>query len=215
MLLIFFSTLSLFDLNRRSDFGGVSNADRGLLPTTVRCKIERARRMSQLFFVFHLIVLQAYLLKAGIAFALALLNMRGLNVVGYSAGSLTFFVLLPLVVFCLFGFGQLQPEYWLDAPPAETLDWSFFLNMLLWTLSGYDNMGAVSGEIHQPAVTIPLAQLIAVIAGWSKPSCEYSTLFALRKKPPFVSANGHFAETESKEVFFQVYFGTFVFCVFV
>jgi len=106
-----------------------------------------------------------WLAKAGIACLLVLMNLRGTSWVGHASGALGVFVLAPLVAFSILGIPQMDISKWNDGYGVGNSNWTYFFNLMLWNLSGYDNMGAVSGEVHQPAVTVPRAQVIAVIAG--------------------------------------------------
>lgn len=113
--------------------------------------------------------LLSWTLKASMCVALALLNVRGIDWVGSSVAVLSVVVTVPLVIFCLLGLFHLQDtSVWLQSRrndyEGET-NWAFFIGILVFNLSGYDNIGSVCGEVKDPGRTMPIAMLISIALG--------------------------------------------------
>ncbi|KAF7079933.1 hypothetical protein CFC21_084093 [Triticum aestivum] len=98
----------------------------------------------------------------GLTALLTLLNYRGLTVVGWAAISLGVFSLLPFLVMGFISIPKLRPARWLEVD-LHNVDWNLYLNTLFWNLNYWDSISTLSGEIRNPAKTLPKALFYAVI----------------------------------------------------
>jgi len=98
-----------------------------------------------------------------ITFALTYLNYRGLDVVGMVAVFLCIFTMLPFVVFCVLGAGQVQPERWAVQPAGgwRGIDWPLYLNTFFWNINYWDSAACFAGDVKNPGYTYPRGLLLA------------------------------------------------------
>jgi len=104
---------------------------------------------------------ERWLLGMGVILCMAILNVRGTQVVGNMAILFTVLVLAPFVVMTLGGIGQVNPAAWTSRP--EVIDWRLLLPILLWNTCGWDNAGCCAGEVRQPETTYPRAMIATVL----------------------------------------------------
>jgi len=111
--------------------------------------------------------LQAWFGKAAICCLVAYLNMQGVNFVGRSSYFLSIVINIPIIIMCvlaLFYVSDYSP--WLESRQNDyDTNWTFFLGILVFNLSGYDNVGSVAGQVKNPGVTMPKAMMYAIISG--------------------------------------------------
>lgn len=93
--------------------------------------------------------------------AACLLNIRGVELVGFASALFTFLVCAPFVLLVLQGMAGL-PE--LGNEHFETVPMSRlkFLSCLLWNMSGYDDAGATAAEVVNPQAVYPRSLAIAI-----------------------------------------------------
>lgn len=109
----------------------------------------------------------AYLGKAAISLLVVYLNMQGVSFVGRSAYILSILINIPLLFMCI-GASLTTTDYspWLDSRQNDyDTNWTFFLGILVFNLSGYDNVGSVAGQVKKPGITMPKAMIMAIIVG--------------------------------------------------
>jgi amino acid transporter len=98
-----------------------------------------------------------------LTFGLTYLNYRGLDVVGKVAVFLCIFTMLPFVVFCLLGVGQVQPERWAVQPPDgwRGINWRLYLNTFFWNINYWDSAACFAGDVKNPGYTYPRGLFLA------------------------------------------------------
>ena len=71
----------------------------------------------------------------------------------------------PFVVLVIAGLPKMRPSAWLLGPaePAAAVDWGAFVAVLLWNTSGYDTVGALAAEVHDPARRLPKALSVVIV----------------------------------------------------
>ena len=109
----------------------------------------------------------AYLGKAAISLFVVYLNMQGVSFVGRSSYILSILINIPLLFMCIGAIITVK-DYtpWLDSRQNDyDTNWTFFLGILVFNLSGYDNVGSVAGQVKKPGITMPKAMIIAIIVG--------------------------------------------------
>mmetsp|Transcript_72561 Transcript_72561/g.151531 ORF Transcript_72561/g.151531 Transcript_72561/m.151531 type:complete len:498 (+) Transcript_72561:69-1562(+) len=119
------------------------------------------------FFNTNLSTSAAWFAKAGICCVVVALNMQGVSFVGRSAYLLSILINIPLTVMVFYGIFYVK-DYspWLESRQNDyDTNWTFFLGILVFNLSGYDNVGSVAGQLKNPGVTMPKAMIIAIVVG--------------------------------------------------
>jgi len=92
----------------------------------------------------------SYLGKAAISVLVVYLNMQGVSFVGRSAYLLSILINIPLLFMCIGAIITVK-DYspWLDSRQNDyDTNWTFFLGILVFNLSGYDNVGSVAGQVR-------------------------------------------------------------------
>jgi amino acid transporter len=82
----------------------------------------------------------------------------GLDYVGNASIAICIFSMLPFIVFCLLGAGQVQPERWSVQPPEgwKGINWPLYLNTFFWNFNYWDSAASYSGDVHNPAKNYPI-----------------------------------------------------------
>uniref|UniRef100_A0A7S2W835 Amino acid permease/ SLC12A domain-containing protein n=1 Tax=Rhizochromulina marina TaxID=1034831 RepID=A0A7S2W835_9STRA len=93
--------------------------------------------------------------------AFTFLTWRGLDVNGGTCVFLTWFILLPFSVFCLFAAPKVKVSNWLTGHDGP-IDWRVLLNILFWNLNYYDSASAFAGDCKEPARDFPRAMLLSL-----------------------------------------------------
>mmetsp|Transcript_7596 Transcript_7596/g.17363 ORF Transcript_7596/g.17363 Transcript_7596/m.17363 type:complete len:615 (-) Transcript_7596:726-2570(-) len=99
------------------------------------------------------------------------LTWRGLDVNGSACFYLTAVVLLPFLVFSILGLPQVDPRNWLLGPDGTStvssmdwadVQWAPLLNCLFWNLNYFDSASCFSGDLAEPAKTLPRAMALTL-----------------------------------------------------
>ncbi|VFQ92213.1 unnamed protein product [Cuscuta campestris] len=114
--------------------------------------------------------------RAIAAFALTIvltyLSYRGLAVVGWVAVLLGVLSLLPFLFMGLVSLPRIDPSRWLEFEGMGSVNWGLYLNTLFWNLNYWDSISTLSGEVENPATTLPKAlfyALLLVVSGYFFP----------------------------------------------
>jgi amino acid transporter len=116
---------------------------------------------------FELSPFEAWLGKAVICVLVVALNMQGVSFVGRSSYLLSILINIPLLVMIILAMIYVT-DYspWLDSRQNDyDTNWTFFMGILVFNLSGYDNVGSVAGQVKNPGITMPKAMILAIIVG--------------------------------------------------
>jgi amino acid transporter len=100
------------------------------------------------------------LLSIALIWAIAYINVRGIQLVGVVATSLEMAVLLPVVVLCLVSVPQWHHNPFVPLVPPHRPLFEIFgvgLALCLWGYSGYEQVSTVAEEVENPQRTYPLA----------------------------------------------------------
>jgi len=99
--------------------------------------------------------------------AVTLLNLVGVDVVASASNLFAVLVISPFVALFVAGVTMIQPSTWaqgLDFPTGEPpVRWGAFLSVLLWNTSGYDSVGALAAEVHDPGRDFPRALTVTIL----------------------------------------------------
>eukprot|EP00475_Leptophrys_vorax_P044249 TRINITY_DN8795_c0_g2_i1.p1 TRINITY_DN8795_c0_g2~~TRINITY_DN8795_c0_g2_i1.p1 ORF type:complete len:323 (-),score=53.70 TRINITY_DN8795_c0_g2_i1:71-1039(-) len=103
----------------------------------------------------------------GLMLAVFFLNIGSYELVGTSSIVFMVIVLSPYVIqiFLAIGLAKLDADMLSisNSPPMSSIDWPLFLNTLLWNMTGWDYLGCIVGEVHNPAVQFPLGVMAGVM----------------------------------------------------
>ena len=103
------------------------------------------------------------LIGVGIVAVFTFINMRGLELTGWSLTIIQVGVMVPLVIFTVWGIakGQGSPFNPL-MPEGESFLTSLNLGLaiMMWMYSGWESISTLAGEIHEPQKIIPKALMI-------------------------------------------------------
>ncbi len=91
----------------------------------------------------------------------AVLNLRGTQLVGRLAVMFTLLVLAPFLVFTIIGAPHVQLSAW--SARTENIEWGLLVSVLLWNTCGWDNAACCAGEVRQPGRVIPRAMVTTVV----------------------------------------------------
>lgn len=106
------------------------------------------------------------LIRFGVLFFCAALNLFGVKAVSRSSGIFIILILLPFVILCCWGLKDLHPKDWLAIPPKgiSGVQWGLFITTIAWSTGGFDNMSQVAGDLENPTKSYPRAMIITLIA---------------------------------------------------
>eukprot|EP01006_Ploeotia_vitrea_P016303 TRINITY_DN46898_c0_g1_i1.p1 TRINITY_DN46898_c0_g1~~TRINITY_DN46898_c0_g1_i1.p1 ORF type:complete len:546 (+),score=11.42 TRINITY_DN46898_c0_g1_i1:141-1778(+) len=96
-------------------------------------------------------------LKGGLVLLCALLNIIGVEAVGWASIALTIGVISPFAALFCGAIPFLKPKRWVDVRPLQKVTWENFIPIVTWNLNGMDGAGHISEEIHQPQRTYRIA----------------------------------------------------------
>lgn len=103
------------------------------------------------------------LIGVGIVAVFTFINIRGLELTGWSLTIIQVGVMVPLVIFTVWGIakGQGNPFNPL-MPEGESFLTSLNLGLaiMMWMYSGWESISTLAGEIHEPQKVIPKALMI-------------------------------------------------------
>ena len=103
------------------------------------------------------------LIGVGIVAVFTFINMRGLELTGWSLTIIQVGVMVPLVIFTVWGIakGQGSPFNPL-MPEGESFLTSLNLGLaiMMWMYAGWESISTLAGEIHEPQKVIPKALMI-------------------------------------------------------
>jgi amino acid transporter len=103
------------------------------------------------------------LIGVGIVAVFTFINIRGLELTGWSLTIIQVGVMVPLVIFTVWGIakGQGNPFNPL-MPEGESFLTSLNLGLaiMMWMYSGWESLSTLAGEIHEPQKIIPKALMI-------------------------------------------------------
>ena len=92
-------------------------------------------------------------------------NLGNADLVGRASMLFSILVLLPFLVmfFWVLVEGDMDASAWVKERPGGTVNFSVWLNVIFWNLSGWDSMGNLAGEVQNPKRTYPLAMALACL----------------------------------------------------
>jgi amino acid transporter len=105
--------------------------------------------------------LERWCIGAAMIVVVAIMNIRGTQIVGRAAILFAFFVLAPFLVLVLAGAPQVNPALWFTKP--ETVEWGLLLSIMLWNTCGWDNAACCAGEVQEPGKVFPKAMATTVV----------------------------------------------------
>jgi amino acid transporter len=102
-------------------------------------------------------------IEISIVILIGFVNVIGVDVVGDGAALLGGLVLLPFIVFSIYGFaiGGVNSEHWGDR--VENPEYGVWITILLWNSAGYDAAGACASEVENPGRIYPRAMILTVV----------------------------------------------------
>jgi amino acid transporter len=103
---------------------------------------------------------EAWMVKGAMIFIVALMNIRGINMVFFVSVVFTFIITTPLWIELGFQVNKVDPSIWLVIPPD--VDIGLFFSTIIWLYGGWDNLGTLAGEVKDPQTTYPKGILFAL-----------------------------------------------------
>ncbi len=106
-----------------------------------------------------------WLIAAAFVALVALLNIRGIRLVGNLTLALLLLSLIPVAIFTVMGFARGQHRPWEPLMPPDQPWHQVFgvgLALALWIYSGYEQLSTVMEEVHQPERNVPRGLAIVV-----------------------------------------------------
>lgn len=96
---------------------------------------------------------------------LTYLNYRGLEFVGSAVTVICIFTLLPFIVFCVYGFSEMDWSRLLEVPQngLQGVKWRLLLNTFFWNINYWESAASYSGDVANPGRDYPRGMVIAVI----------------------------------------------------
>jgi hypothetical protein len=89
------------------------------------------------------------------------LNLLGVDVVAGASNLFALLVIAPFAALFVAGLPEVEPSSWLEGLSAQPVRWGTFLSVMLWNTSGYDAVGSLAAEVHDPGRDFPLAMVRA------------------------------------------------------
>ena len=89
------------------------------------------------------------------------LNLLGVDVVAGASNLFALLVIAPFAALFVAGLPEVEPSSWLEGLSAQPIRWGTFVSVMLWNTSGYDAVGALAAEVHDPGRDFPLAMVRA------------------------------------------------------
>jgi amino acid transporter len=106
--------------------------------------------------------LETYPIKLGVVIIVLLMNIFGLEIVGWASAVLSVIIMIPFFIEWGFEFPHLEPRLWVDFK-ATHVNWNQFFSVVLWNYTGWDQLGAIAGEVKDTKKTYPRAVIAAII----------------------------------------------------
>jgi len=112
----------------------------------------------------NLTSLERWLVGVGIVAVFTIINIRGLQLTGWSLTVIQIVVMVPFVVFTIFAFAKGTGAVFSPFMPAgqnvvESMNLG--LAVMMWMYAGWESMSTLAGEIENPQKVIPRALMIA------------------------------------------------------
>jgi len=108
--------------------------------------------------------LERWLVGVAIVAIFTFINIRGLEMTGWSLTIIQVIVIVPFVLFVILGFmkGTGDPfSPFLPAGQSVTESMNLGLAIMMWMYAGWESLGTLAGEIENPQKVIPKALMIA------------------------------------------------------
>eukprot|EP01006_Ploeotia_vitrea_P017796 TRINITY_DN49027_c0_g1_i3.p2 TRINITY_DN49027_c0_g1~~TRINITY_DN49027_c0_g1_i3.p2 ORF type:complete len:383 (+),score=170.77 TRINITY_DN49027_c0_g1_i3:1468-2616(+) len=90
------------------------------------------------------------------------LNMRSLDIVGLASVVFTLLVLSPFIAEAFMEVPRMRPQAWFEVLPASAINYTLFINTMLWNWSGFDGAGSIAGEVKNPGRSYPIGVLLGI-----------------------------------------------------
>lgn len=132
------------------------------------------------FYFPSLVGWKHYLVSLALIVLLAIINIRGIQLVGIVATVLGFLILAPVAVLCVVAASHWQHNPFHPFVPPHVPPFQVFgvgLALGLWLYSGYEQCSAVAEEVDRPQRTFPLA--LAIVLPLSIATYALPALFSL------------------------------------
>eukprot|EP00033_Pygsuia_biforma_P000346 GCRY01000419.1.p1 GENE.GCRY01000419.1~~GCRY01000419.1.p1 ORF type:complete len:511 (-),score=85.71 GCRY01000419.1:93-1625(-) len=91
------------------------------------------------------------------------LNLTGVDLVGWASIFFAIFVIAPFIVMFGFGVTDIKPSDWSYIP--SNLDWGTALSVILWQMTGFDLVASFTEEVQNPKKILPRACIFTIIFG--------------------------------------------------
>jgi len=90
------------------------------------------------------------------------LNLLGVDVVAGASNLFAVLVIAPFAALFVAGLPAVEPSNWFEGFTTQPVRWGTFLSVLLWNTSGYDSVGSLAAEVHDPGRDFPLAMVVTI-----------------------------------------------------
>ena len=136
-----------------------------------------------------------------ITICLALLNYKGLEIVGNASLVVCIIAMSPFLILCIMAAPKIVPSRWFQMPESpedgtELFDddfqtsagplpllslggilWRPYLNNLFWNLNSFDSAGSFSGETSSPSTTYPRGIFIGLVMRYACVPLSFLRIF--------------------------------------
>eukprot|EP00026_Physarum_polycephalum_P008956 Phypoly_transcript_09063.p1 GENE.Phypoly_transcript_09063~~Phypoly_transcript_09063.p1 ORF type:complete len:445 (+),score=44.18 Phypoly_transcript_09063:85-1335(+) len=101
-------------------------------------------------------------ISAFVVLFIACVNIYGADLVGVASYIFGIIVLAPFLI--MFGLAAKDLNFEeLSAHEGVPIQWAALLSLVLWTSSGWDDVGQLAGEIKEPAKNFPRAMIVTML----------------------------------------------------
>eukprot|EP01103_Thecamoeba_quadrilineata_P010816 TRINITY_DN243_c1_g2_i1.p1 TRINITY_DN243_c1_g2~~TRINITY_DN243_c1_g2_i1.p1 ORF type:complete len:467 (+),score=79.79 TRINITY_DN243_c1_g2_i1:139-1539(+) len=102
---------------------------------------------------------ETYPIKFGVVIVVLMMNIFGLEIVGWASAVLSVVIMVPFFIEFGYQIPKLEPSQWVV---YTSPNWNQFFSVVLWNYTGWDQLGAIAGEVKDTKKTYPRAVIAAI-----------------------------------------------------
>jgi len=107
-----------------------------------------------------------YLIQFGTILGITIVNLTGVDLVGKFSGIFTLLVMAPFFVIFIWTIVKkdyVAKDFLMLPPDLKKVNWPLFINTLVWSYGGYDDVGNIVEELKEPKKQFPRAMTLLII----------------------------------------------------